>query len=116
MGRLLVLTRPDQVIGFHLAGVDAYAPEDIESAQDLIESWIAAGEDGLLAIDDGIFERMDPAFIKRMSSAERLPFLVIPGGEALGPEAYRKYRIAEMIRRAIGVHINVIGEVEEVSK
>jgi vacuolar-type H+-ATPase subunit F/Vma7 len=116
MGRLLVLTRPDQVIGFHLAGVDAYAAEDIESAQEMIESWIAAGEEGLLAIDDGLLERMDPAFIKRMSSLERLPFLVIPGGESLGPEASRKYRIAEMIRRAIGVHITFKGEGEEVNK
>jgi vacuolar-type H+-ATPase subunit F/Vma7 len=116
MGRLLVLTRPDQVIGFHLAGVDAYAAEDIESAQEMIESWIVAGEEGLLAIDDGLLERMDPTFIKRMSSLERLPFLVIPGGESLGPEASRKYRIAEMIRRAIGVHITFKGEGEEVNK
>ena len=116
MGRLLVLTRPDQVIGFHLAGVDAYAAEDIEGAQELIQSWIAAGEEGLLAIDDGIFEIMNPTFIKRMISAERLPFLVIPGGATLGLEAYRKYRIAEMIRRAIGVHITFKGEAEEVNK
>lgn len=116
MGRLLVLTRPDQMIGFHLAGVDAYAAEDIESAQELIESWIAAGEEGLLAIDDGLFERMDPAFIKRMGSIESMPMIVIPGGEPLGPEASRKYRIAKMIRRAIGFHITFKGEGEEVIK
>jgi vacuolar-type H+-ATPase subunit F/Vma7 len=114
MGRLLVLTRPDQVTGFRLAGVDAYAAEDVEAAQELVDSWLAAGEEGLLAIDDGIWERMEPALVKRLAAAEKLPFLVIPGGESLGPEASRKYRIAEMIRRAIGFHITFKGEEEEV--
>ena len=81
--------------------------------RELIEAWISAGEEGLLAIDDGLFERMEPAFIKRMSSVERMPFLAIPGGEPLGIEASRKYRIAEMIRRAIGIHITFKGEAEE---
>ncbi len=116
MGRLLVLTRADQVIGFQLAGIDAYAVEDVESAQELIESWITSGEEGLLAIDDGLFERMDAALIKRLYSVERLPFLVIPGGEPLGPEASRRYQIAEMIRRAIGFHITFKGEEEEITK
>jgi vacuolar-type H+-ATPase subunit F/Vma7 len=111
---LFVLTRPDQVTGFYLAGVDAYAAEDVETAQELVESWIAAGEEGLLAIDDGLLGRMDPAIVKRMGSNERMPFLVIPGGEPLGPEASRKYRIAEIIRRAIGIHITFKGEEEEV--
>jgi len=112
MGHLFVLTRPDQVTGFRLAGVDAYAAEDVETAQELVESWMTAGEGGLLAIDDGLLERMDPSFVKRMVSAERLPFLVIPGGEPLGPEASRKYRIAEIIRKAIGIHITFKGEEE----
>ena len=59
---------------------------------------------------------MAPAFVKRMGSAERMPFLVIPGGEPLGPEASRKYRIAEMIRKAIGVHITFKGEEEEIEE
>lgn len=116
MGHLFVLTRPDQVTGFRLAGVDASAAEDVETAQELVESWMASEEGGLLAIDDGLLERMDPAFVKRMGSAERLPFLVIPGGEPLGPEASRKYRIAEMIRKAIGVHITFKGEEEEIEE
>ena len=57
MGHLFVLTRPDQVTGFRLAGVDAYAAEDVETAQELVESWMAAEEGGLLAIDDGLLER-----------------------------------------------------------
>lgn len=116
MSRLLVVTRPELVHGFQLAGVDAYGAEDVESAQELIDSWLVAGEVGLLAIDDGLLESMDPAVVRRLETSDRLPFLAIPGGRPLGPEASRKYRIAEMIRRAIGFHITFRGEETEVGE
>jgi vacuolar-type H+-ATPase subunit F/Vma7 len=112
MSRLFVLTRPELVTGFQLAGIDAYPVDDVESAQELIESWWEAGEEGLMAIDDGLLEKMDPAFIKRMESTGQIPYLAIPGGQPLGKEASRKYQIAEMIRRAIGFHITFKGEEE----
>ena len=113
MSRLFVLTRPDLVTGFQLAGVDAYSAEDIETAQELIESWMDANEEGLLAIDDGLLERMEPGFRRRLESDEKILFMAIPGGVALGPEASRKHKIAEMIRRSIGFHITFKGEEEE---
>ncbi len=110
MSRLLVITRPTLVSGFQLAGVDAYGAEDVETAQELISGWLEAGEVGLLAIDDGLLARMDPLILKHLETSDRLPYLAIPGGEPLGPEASRKHRIAEMIRRAIGFHITFKGE------
>jgi hypothetical protein len=76
----------------------------------MIQSWISNGEEGLLAIDKGLLERMDPGVIKRLDSAEGLPYIAFPGGEPLGPETSRKYQIAEMIRRAIGFHITFKAE------
>jgi len=105
MSRLLIITRPNLVPGFELARVDAFGVEDVESAEELIEDLLKSGESGLLAIDDGILAHIDPALIKRLDSAEQLPYLPIPGGQPLGPEATRKYRLAEMIRRAIGFHV-----------
>jgi vacuolar-type H+-ATPase subunit F/Vma7 len=116
MSRFLVITRPELRTGFHLAGVDAYSPVDVESAQELIESWWKAGEAGLLAIDDGLLEKMDPVFVTRMDAHEKVFYVAIPGGGPLGPEASRKYRIAEMIRRAIGFHITFRGEEEQRDK
>jgi vacuolar-type H+-ATPase subunit F/Vma7 len=113
MSRFLVITRPELLAGFHLAGVDAYSAVDIETAQELIESWWKAGEVGLLAIDDGILEKMNAAFKRRMDANEKLFYVATPGGGLLGPEATRKYRIAEMIRRAIGFHIVFKGEEQE---
>jgi vacuolar-type H+-ATPase subunit F/Vma7 len=110
MSRLLIITRPSLVPGFELARVEAYGAEDVESAEELIEELLNSGESGLLAIDDGILAHLDPALIKRLDAAEQLPYLPIPGGRPLGPEATRKYRLAEMIRRAIGFHVTFKGE------
>lgn len=110
MSRLLIITRPAYVPGFRLAGVDVFGAEDVEMAEELIREWLRAGETGLLAIDEGILERMDPGVIKQLRVAEQLPYLAIPGGEPLGPEASRRARIASMIRRAIGFHITFKGQ------
>jgi vacuolar-type H+-ATPase subunit F/Vma7 len=94
------------VPGFQWAGVQAHGVEDEESAQELIESWLATGEVGLLAIDDGLLALMDGAFLRRLARAEHLPYLAVPGGRPLGPEASRRHRIAALIRSAIGFHIS----------
>jgi vacuolar-type H+-ATPase subunit F/Vma7 len=116
MSRLLIVTRPGLATGFHLAGVDAYAVEDVESAQELIGEWLEAEQVGLLAIDEGLVAQMEPAFVERLNTASQLPYLTIPGGEPLGPEASRQHRIAEMIRRAIGFHISFKGVDNEEAK
>ena len=110
MSRLLVLTRPALVKGFQLSGVEAYGAEDVEAAQAMIANWMQSEEVNLLALDDGLYERMDPGFLNRLEAAQNLPFLTIPGGKPLGAEAARKFRIAQMVRRAIGFHITFKGE------
>ena len=112
MSQLFIVTRPTLVTGFHLAGIDAYGAEDVETAQELIDKWLNTGEVGLLAIDDGLLAHMDAAFLKRLDASENLPYLAIPGGQPLGPEASQRHRIAAMIRRAIGFHITFKGDEE----
>ena len=110
MSRLLVVTRPTLVSGFHLAGVEAFPAEDAEDAQRLIAEWLEANETGLLAVDDGLLAGFDPAFRRRLEASDQLPHLAIPGGEPLGPAGSRRRQIAELIRRAIGFHITFRGE------
>lgn len=112
MSQFFVVTRPGLVPGFQLAGVDAYGVEDVETAQELIEKWLIAGEVGVLAIDDGLLAHMAEAFLKRLASSENLLYLAIPGGGALGSELSQRHHIATLIRRAIGFHITFKGEEE----
>ncbi len=115
MSRLLVITRPHLVDGFRLAGVEAFAAEDVETAQELIESWVEAGESGLVAIDDAYLEHINPMVIRRLEASDQLDYLAIPGGEPLGPAISRRQRLAQQIRRAIGFHITFKGEDEQSS-
>lgn len=113
MSRLLVITHPTVVTGFQLAGVDAHSAEDAYAAQELIEAWLAAGETGLLAIDDDLLAAMDPALIRRLQAAEDLPYLAIPGNVPPGTQGTRQHYIAEMVRRTTGFHITFKGEPAE---
>lgn len=113
MSRLVVVTRPSLVPGFQLAGVEVYGAEDFETAQELIGGWLEAGEAALLAVDDGLLENMELAFLKRLSASDTLLHLAIPGGQPLGRAFSRKDRIAQTIRRAIGFHITFKGEEPE---
>lgn len=112
MSQLFVVTRPGLVPGFQLAGVDAHGAEDAGTAQELIAKLLDAGEEGLLAIDDGLLEYMDTNFLKRLSASGRLLHLAIPGGKPLGPEASQRHRITALIRKGIGFHITFKGEEE----
>ena len=113
MSRLMVVVRPALVTGFRLAGVEVYPAEDVETAQELAEQWLDEGEAGLLAVDDGLLERMDSGILERLEDSDTLFHVAIPGGEPLGETASRQHRLAEMIRRAIGFHITFRGEEEE---
>jgi vacuolar-type H+-ATPase subunit F/Vma7 len=113
MSSLLIVTRPSLVSGFRLAGVQAWAPEDIESAQELINGWLDSNEINLLAIDDGLLERMDANLIKRLDASPNLYYISIPGGKPLGTEASRRHRITQLIRHAVGFHITFKGKESE---
>jgi len=116
MSRFLVVTRQNLLAGFLLTGVDAFAAEDVESAQELIAEWIDGGEEGLLAIDEDLLAHMDPSFVQRLQFASHLPYLAIPGGRPLDGVTSRRHRIADMIRRAVGFHITFRGEDNEVDE
>jgi vacuolar-type H+-ATPase subunit F/Vma7 len=112
MDNLIVLTRPALVCGFQLAGVEAYAAADARAAQDLIDQWIKSDKKGLLAIDNSLLSQMDPAFLRRIDKAENFSYISIPSGKQVTSEESIKFRIAEMMRQAIGFHITFKGEGE----
>lgn len=105
MSRFVVLARPSLVTGFRLAGVEAFAAEEAGDAQRLIEKWLVAEEDILLALDDGLLERLPDALVRRMQAARSLLYVSIPGGGELRPGVSRQQQIARMLRQAIGFSI-----------
>jgi vacuolar-type H+-ATPase subunit F/Vma7 len=104
MSRLLVITRPELLSGFILAGVAAFPVTDVESAENFIEGLLTSGESYLLAIDDSLLDKMNDTLIRRLENAEQMPFLAIPGGQNADEVLFRRRRIAELTRRAVGFH------------
>jgi vacuolar-type H+-ATPase subunit F/Vma7 len=110
MSRLLVVTRPGLVAGFHLAGVDAFGAEDARAAQKLIARWLDMGERGLLAIDESLLAGLDPAFRQRLSRAEQLLYLALPGGDPESTSLNGRHYISALLRQALGFHITFRSE------
>jgi vacuolar-type H+-ATPase subunit F/Vma7 len=113
MSRLMVIVRPELTAGFQLAGVSVYGSRTVDTAEDLIHKWLDVGESGLVAIDDGLLEYMEGPLLRRLKASEKLLYIAIPGGWALGPQVSTRDRIAALIRQAIGVYITFKGEKEE---
>ena len=109
MSRLIIIARPSLIPGFHLAGVEAYAAENAATAQGIIGRWLDAGEQLLLAIDEGYVTHFDPLFKRRLDDSPLL-YLPLPTGEPLPPELSSRTRIADLIRQAVGFHITFKGE------
>ncbi|MGD8403505.1 MAG: V-type ATP synthase subunit F [Anaerolineales bacterium] len=109
MSEMYVVVRPELLPGFQLAGVSAHPAEDVESAEELIQGWLDKDQGGLVAIDDGLLERMDTGILRRLRRSNSLFHIAIPGGEPPGEAYTRQERLADMVWRAIGFHITFEG-------
>jgi vacuolar-type H+-ATPase subunit F/Vma7 len=115
MGRLWVIVRPNLAPGFRLAGVEAHGVEDIETAEELVSSWLDDGEAGLLAIDEGLLAGINRTILRRLESSNTQLHVPIPGQGPTSLEARRSARIARMIWRAVGFHIAFRSKAAEVT-
>ncbi len=110
MNKMVVITKSDQVDGFRLAGVDAIGVDDIETVEGLINSWLKSREQVLLALDDGLFSKLDKDLVKKVYASDELMLVTIPDRVMSGGENMRRNQIYEMIRHATGVQIRFKGE------
>jgi vacuolar-type H+-ATPase subunit F/Vma7 len=104
MSKLLVITRPELVYGFRLAGVSSFSAIDVETAAEFIEGLLAARDSYLLAIDDALLDKMDPSLLHRLETSDQIQFLAIPGGQNADEILFRHRRISELTRRTVGFH------------
>jgi len=114
VSRLLVLTTPELADGFRLVGVETHAASHAAAAGPLLSAWLDGGEEGLVAIDEGLLAGLEPALLRRLETSERLLSLEIPS--ALAGRPPRRRRLGEVIQRAIGLRIGVGEEVGEVGR
>ncbi len=115
MSELRVIIRSDLAPGFALAGVETFGADQVQSAEILLDSWIADGESGLIAVDESLLAQIKPALLRRLRASDRLFHVAIPAGKIEDSAAARQERIAALIRSAIGFHITFRPEDERES-
>ncbi len=110
MSRFIVITRPDLADGFRLVGVETFAVNEAVEAESIIAPWLEKEDDLLIALDDGIFSRMDKSLIDRMYASSHITLVTIPDDPLKVGENTRRQRLYEMIRHATGIKFSFKGE------
>lgn len=110
MTHMIIITKPEMADGFRLSGVDVRAIDCVEDAAEIITGLLAGKEPVVLAIDDGIFDQLNPMLIKQAYKSDKTLLVTIPEGTMRIDEIKRMDRVYDMIRHATGVQIKFKGE------
>lgn len=104
--RLVVVTTPELLPGFRLAGVSACAAASAQDAQaQLLELLDRPGEAGAIALHEPFLRDLERPLRERV---ERLGFplvLALPAGAPGGAEDERRERLRRMLWQAVGYEI-----------
>jgi len=110
MRNLVVVTKPDQVSGYRLAGINAIGVEDALTVKKLVSSWLNNHDQILLALADSLFSMLGEELVERLYASNDILLVTIPDGPVSEAEQSRKERMHNMIRHATGVNIRFKGE------
>lgn len=105
MAKMAVITDPALASGFRLAGVEVHAVGSAEEARRLLLTLMDEAESGVIAINADYLSALDDMTRRRLEESYRPVVVALPTGVALAPMERRSSRIAELIRRAIGIRI-----------
>jgi len=112
MGRLIVVTTAEQATGFRLAGVSTEVVDTPTAAVRLVDRLLSAGEGGVIAVHEPLFDGLDPPTRRRFEDAINPIVMTLPfGGRERGQP--RRAQLSAMLHRAIGYRITF--EPEEAS-
>ncbi|GAB4432807.1 MAG: hypothetical protein Fur0044_30340 [Anaerolineae bacterium] len=116
MGRLMVITTPDLVSGFQLAGVETFAVEDVEAAEEVLQQLLTGGEASLIVVQRALLEAMNPRLQRQAEASYQPVVMAIPGGLPTLTRGERRRHVSALLRRAIGFQITFGGEQSTGSK
>ncbi len=108
--KVIIITNPELVLGFRLAGVEVQEARSGEEAGAIISRILRVGREfGIIGIDEELNAQLDPKLLEELDEAG-IP-LLIPFSTA-GIYSAEKVRAEEdytanLIRNAIGYHIKL---------
>ena len=111
MSRLIVLTTPELVPGYRLAGASTVAvgsPED--AATELLELVDARGEKGVIAVHEPYHAGLDRKLRGRFDETSEPLVVPLPSGEEAEGAGDRRRRLLQMLWQAVGYEITFDAE------
>lgn len=106
----MVITTPDLVSGFQLAGVETFAVEDVETAEEVLQQLLTGGEASLIVVRRALLEAMNPRLQRQAEASYQPVVMAIPGGLPTLTRGERRRHVSALLRRAIGFQITFGGE------
>ena len=107
MSKLLVITYPDTVPGFSLAGVEVKGVKEGDNITPLLEGIITNGEYGLLAIEERLLSDVPEEVLKKIRKTGVPVIVPIDTPRSWYSEAEMESYVARLIRRAIGYQVKI---------
>jgi vacuolar-type H+-ATPase subunit F/Vma7 len=109
MARLLLLTTSDLEPGYRLAGARVRVVGDAAEAAAAVREAVDGGETGVIGVHEALWDAFDPA-LQRALQRQISPVVVsVPSGEHAQSAALRRARLAEALRRTVGVQFTFRG-------
>lgn len=116
MARLVVLAESEAALGFRLAGAEAIAADDVESAGERLAELLSDTSVGMVAASATLLEQIDDALRRRAEASMRPVVVRLPSAAPGSALPNRREYLAAMLRRAIGFQITFPSDGDASSK
>ncbi|QGN34408.1 V-type ATP synthase subunit F [Microlunatus sp. Gsoil 973] len=104
MSRLIIMTIPELIPGYQLAGAETIRVGSAAEAQTRLEEMLLA-EEGVIALHASYYDAL-PAPFRRHLDTIQVPLVVrLPAGTAADQAEDRRDRLLELLRQAVGYGI-----------
>lgn len=110
MARMLIVTTSDLEPGYRLAGVRVRVAGDADEAATVLREAVEGGETGVIGIHEPYWDTLDPGLRRALERRTSPVVVAVPSGEGEGAAALRRARLADALRRAVGVQFTFKGE------
>lgn len=110
MAQLVLVSPPDQEAGWRLAGVRVRVAHDATEAAAVLRELLEEESAGVVGVHEPFWEALDPGLRRVLERRVRPVFVAVPSGESADAAAMRRARLAESLRRAVGVQFTFRGE------
>lgn len=112
MARLIVVTTPDLVPGFQLAGVSTVAAGGSAEVEAFLRPMLAAGQPGVVAVDQALLDGLDEDLRRRLEEAVSPLVVALPAGSVADRVGDRRAKLTDLLRRVVGYHMTFRQESE----